>query len=373
MSLGTLIAAACLLAGTRGEQYVPPFAYHIPITYKINPKQTECIYERFEKSDFVTFSVFISEALDGGPPKASIAFEGPVGGSDDALQKIKEIDADFAPDTQSLGRELRTGVQGWMHIKDSDRNVRYDKRLGIINRSVKVDWTHAGESEDMMAARAEIEREKKEAYRNYGKGPPQPDQEAQNEKFRTVTMPAIGPFEETNAIKATGWYRLCASAEQHGLLVEMDFRSGAKMGGVDRTTGHVYTHEAREMMEEEQQIEESMESPDASTYASLDEETKKVLDNQVKEGDLHASKAQIKHLNTMVLEMKKKHHEHQQRIKMHSATANRNYKSYVRSGKLETLLYVILAGVQVWTFRKWLLTDLPTFGGNGYSRGGGFA
>ena len=127
------------------------------------------------------------------------------------------------------------------------------------------------------------------------------------------------------------------------------------------------------MMEEEQQIEESMDSPDANTYASLDEETKKVLDNQVNEQDLHASKAQIKHLNTMVLEMKKKHHEHQQRIKMHSATANRNYNSYVRSGKLETLLYVILAGAQVWTFRKWLLTDLPTFGGNGYGRGGGFA
>lgn len=347
---------------------------YIPITYKINQKQTECIYDKFDKSDFVTFSVFVIEALYNGHPKASIAFEGPIWGNGDVLEKIGESPIDVntnkdALSVSSLGRDLRTGVQThWPKVKNLDQQVRYDKRVGVISRSLTVDWTHAGESEDAMAARAQIGAEKKEAYRNYGgRGAPVKNQdeenEKRNEKFRTITQVKIEPFQQTNSIKAEGWYRLCVSSDYYALMIEMEMRSGNKLGGVDRTTGHVYTHEAREMLNEEQMIEDNMldESSsddselDSNTYATMKEELEKVLENQVKEQDLHATKAQIKHLNTMVLEMKKKHHDFHTRLKVHSSTSRRNYDNLTWSSKLETVLYVIITGVQVYTVRRWLL------------------
>ena len=214
------------------------------------------------------------------------------------------------------------------------------------------------DSEDAEAMRAQIEQEKKEAYRNYGRGPPSKDRDEEREKFRIITAAKIEPYEETNTIKATGWYRLCVKSEIGGNLVEMEIRSGNQLGGVDRRTGHVYTYEEREMLDEEKAIDEGMTaSEDENTYASEAEEIQKQLENQVKEQDMHATKAQIKHLNSMVQEMKKKHHDYHVRLKSHKATAQRNHGNMVWSSKLETLLYVLITGVQVYTVRKWLLSS----------------
>ena len=323
----------------------------------------------------MTFSASVVEALNNGPPKATISFEGPVAGNAEVLKKVDDAGGGYEYEstpgsnskTPSLGRELRTGTEkNWPVVKDSDKNVRYDLRMGIINRSLKVDWTHAGESEDSVAARAQIELDKKEAYRNYGRGaPPRGEAEEQSakergEKFKAITKVRIEPFEETNSIRATGWYRLCVSSEYHALMVEMDMRSGKKMGGVDRKTGHVYTHEAKEMLDAEKFIDEDITAEeerqlDANTYASLNEEQQKEIENQVREQDLHATKSQIKHLNSMVIEMKKKHQDSHNRVKSHKATARRSYESLVWCSKLETLLYILITGVQVYTVRKWLL------------------
>jgi len=340
---------------------------NVSVTYRVNQKRTECIYKNFEKSDFVTYSVFVVEALNNGPPKATISFEGPIAGNPDIPKKVIEItggDYDLKYDgesnTPSLGRTLKKGMQThWPIIKDSDKKVRYDKRMGLINRSLKVDWTHAGESEDAMKARAQIEQEKREAYRNRGRGAPREEGNEQNERFKAKVMAAIEPFEETNAIKAQGWYQLCVSSEYHALVVEMDMRSGRELGGVDRTTGHVYTHEAREMLDAEKLIDEvpEDEQEDFNTYETLSEEEQKAIENQVKEQDLHATKAQIKHLNSLVAEIKRKHHDFQQRIKSHKASSERNHENLLWSSKLETVLYIMITGVQVYTVRKWLMSN----------------
>lgn len=331
---------------------------YVPVVYRIGQKQTECIYDKFDKSDFVTYSVFVVDAMNNGTPQASIGFEGPVAGNQ--LNASDEAPEGVRP--PKLGRELREGTQDWPRIKDADKATRYDKRIGLINRSLKVDWTHAGESEDAVVARAQLEREKKEYYRNSQSRMGREDTpEYQHDKFRTIHQSEIEPFEETNAIKAEGWYRLCVSADYHALRVEMDLRSGKELGGVDRTTGHVYTREAREALDEEKLLDEVEEVDedvaDFNTYASLDEEKRKELENQVREHDLSASKAQMKHLNTMVMQMKKKHVDFHHRIKSHQATARRNYDSLVWSSKLETLLYVAIMGVQVYTIRRWLLSN----------------
>jgi len=114
---------------------------YIPILYKVGQRQTECIHENFEKGDFATYSVFVVRVLNNGNPKAAITFEGPIAGNKDTLQKT-DIAYDSSEDT-TLGREIRTGIHAhWPKVKDVDQGVRFDKRVGVINRSFKVDWTH---------------------------------------------------------------------------------------------------------------------------------------------------------------------------------------------------------------------------------------
>mmetsp|Transcript_45466 Transcript_45466/g.95437 ORF Transcript_45466/g.95437 Transcript_45466/m.95437 type:complete len:449 (+) Transcript_45466:1128-2474(+) len=353
-------------------------ADYIPITYTINQKRTECIYDRFETSDFVTFSAFVVDAMNHGPLKATISFEGPVAGNDAVLKKVEEASAgaygkknkntninnnnnDKPP---NVGRLLKTGSdRHWPLVRDADKGVRYDKRMGIINRSVKVDWSHAGESEDAKAMRQQISAERKEAYRNYGRGGPEGEltneMKRLEEKFRVVTQVKIEPFQETNAIKAPGWYRLCVASEMHTLLVEMDIRSGNKMGGVDRSTGHVFTYEKRALLDDEKRLEEEDKDPklNANTYPSISEERQKEIDNQVRHEDLHATTSQIKNLNSMVMEMKMKYQDVNNRIRSHKASAERNQDNLIWKNKLLTVLYVMITLFQVHTMRKWLLSN----------------
>lgn len=342
-------------------------AAYIPIIYKVQPRVPECLYDNFEKSDFVTFSVFVTEALNNGAPTATITFEGPVAGNADVLKKVEQKakqaptlgDSDSDSGKPSLGRELRRGqVTHWPMVKDSD-NVRYDQRIGLINRSVKVDWSHAGDTEDAVASREQIQKEKREAYRNYGRGPSRAsgDLETVHEKYNVVTQNEIAPFQETNAIKAPGWYRLCVAASHQPLMVEMEMRSGTRLGGVDRKTNHVYTHREKEYLDAERTLESEEEKLDANTYASLEEEKQKELANQVRERDLHASQAQIKHLNIMVKEMSQQHSNSYYRVRSHTASARKNHESLLWNSKLQTLLYVAITGVQIYTLRKWLLNN----------------
>ena len=135
------------------------------------------------------------------------------------------------------------------------------------------------------------------------------------------------------------------------------------MGGVDATTGHVYTYGERDRLNAEMALDEEVARNDAdrdrldsNTYATLDEEVRKEIKNQVREMDLHPTKVQVVHLGSLVAEMKRKQDHHHDRMRNHKATARRNYDSLVRSGKLETLLYFLISVVQVYTVRRWLLS-----------------
>ncbi len=330
-------------------------AVHVPVTYKLHQKQTECIYDLLLKDDHVTWSAFAVESSSNGPLAISLKFEGPIAPPDDV---------------RSLGEALFAASVNWPKIKDSDVGVRYDKRVGIIGQSLRVDWTHAGEEEDAAAARDRIEMEKREAYRShYGhprSGTPADNVEKmkRDDLFRTVVMAEVQPYEDTHIIKAPGWYRLCASADYHALTVEMEIRSGTELGGVDPETKHVYTRAERERLDAETTLDGEVALHDAergreldfNTYATLAEEKRKVVENQVRETDLHPTKAQIVHLNDLVAEIKRKQDRHRDRMRNHKAASRRNYESLVRSGKLETLLYALTTVVQLYTVRRWLLS-----------------
>lgn len=328
---------------------------YIPLTYRIHERQTECIYDLLIKDDQATYSAYVTESLSNGPLAIDVKFEGPLLPPSYPLNE--------------LGRSLQNSVdEGWHKYKDADLGNRYDKRIGIINQDIRVDWTHAGENGDAIAMRNKIGAERKEAIANYHESLKRhgvvegAEQRLKSNVFRTVTMSNINPFEALNVIKAPGWYRLCVSADNHELLVTMEIRSGNAMGGVDLNTGHVYTYAERERLDAEKLMDEEIarrelesQELDYNTYASLDEELKKGIENQVKDNDLHQTKAQISRLTTLVAEIRRSIDHHHDRINNHKATARRNHNGMVFSGVVETILYVILAGIQAYTVRRWLL------------------
>jgi hypothetical protein len=226
----------------------------------------------------------------------------------------------------------------------------------------RIDYTHSGESEDAIAARSEFHRQRAAAFQQLEEA----REHIEDEKYekskaliaQTILPEWIEPYEFTKAIDAAGWYRMCVTSTNY-ILVEMDIRSSADLGGMNRETGHVYTYDERETLDEEERIMGLGNNKGPSSKeveASLvKEELGKVLENQVRENDLEASKGYLVRLNEMVALLQKRQTSSHHRIKGHENDARRNYKRIVRSGILETVLYLLITLFQVYTLHKWLL------------------
>lgn len=359
MTAHSILALVVLaLFGLDLQRFPVVRADRVALRYKINQKDTQCIFSHLEKGDFASFSVYIVES-NSGNMKGTVSYDGPIAGNADLHDKGGGNDGNHK---LTLGLEISRGVSKWPELKMIDRKARYDQRIGVQNRQYKVDWTHAGESEDAVAMRAELAKSDRNNRSGGRYGNPQAERDKRDGReteTRTIVMDRVEPYEETRAIKAAGWYRLCVTSDFHTLYAHMDIRNGSELGGVDRETGHVITHSKREMLDEMDLLDSVNERAllDSNTQLSAELEKQKELENQVKEQDLHATKAQIKHMNELVHDMREMQSEAFYRLKSHESSARRNYSMICWSSTLETLLYVTITGVQIYTVRKWLLGE----------------
>lgn len=362
-----------------------------PISYDIRARHTECIYSRFEAGEFATFEVFITEADEAGTPSAAIQIEGPVVGP--KVGKFNEetgnYETNFNPNAEviegrsapkrkanTVGAAMQDSIDNWPVFVQ--RHSKHFTEAGIIHHAFFIDYTHSGEHEDAVAARADLSRKKQEEMeerrrknmeererrrREEGgeyRGDENIDEEVYEESntIQHIVPDYIEPYEWTKPIKAAGWYRLCAQAE-HAITVEMDIRSSSALGGIDPETWHVYTHDEREMLDEEERIlglknrEPTAEEVEAKLVV---EELEKALQNQVKDYDLESTRKLMNQVNRLVGEMQTKQQNVHKRMKGHESDARRNYRRIVRSGTVETLLYIAITLFQVYTVRNWLLS-----------------
>ena len=326
------------------------YSNHVPISYKVNQKQTECLYDTFQQGEQVTFSVFIVEALKNGKPLCNVLIEGPITTQETQQQDTNDNDRRM----MSLGRMIRQG------LLDLTQQIRKDN-TDTLNYRVKVDWTHAGEEEDKLLIRQEIHRKNSKEQQRHG------DADSYHKPISVYASPKIEPFEMTRVIPATGYYRICAQAELHALVVEMDARSSLRMGGVDQETGHVYTYAKRDLMKEEAAIDSNNNSNnnnnkngrrmDSNTYQTELEELSKILINQVEDADLRQTREQIKVLNSITSDIMTEIQTRMTRIRAHEQSARRNSVNLAWSSKVETVLFALISGFQVYTMRKWLLQN----------------
>jgi hypothetical protein len=140
----------------------------------------------------------------------------------------------------------------------------------------------------------------------------------------------------------------------------MDIRNSAMFGGVNYDTGHVYTFADWEEWEEEQRINkvnELREKAKADEEARLTmEQLNAALKDQVKDFDLEATQRLMSEVNSLVSQMQQKQSAVHQRIKSHEGIAKRNYQKIRKSGILETIMYLLITGYQVYTVHNWLLS-----------------
>ncbi len=366
---------------------------HHPLMHMIHANEKQCILKRFNRGDFATFEIFIAEADENGRPSASVEIHGPVippevgevnNGGERTWPNNVATDAGVGDSTgrfakppfaNTLGASMQKVILNWDgFVRDNARRLH---EVGMINYNYVVDYTHSGESEDAIAAREEFYRQRATAIgqleeerqrtlerRKLEGGAYSGNESVEDEQYeltkaytyQTFLPEYIEPHEWTKPIKMPGWYRMCVTSHNY-ILAEMDIRSSEDLGGVNRETGHVYTYDERATLDEEELIKglENSKAAEEVEKSLVKEELEKLLENQVNDFDLKASKSMLLGLNELVALMQKRQTNVHHRIKGHEGDARRNYKKIVRSGILETLLYLFITLFQIYTLRKWLL------------------
>ncbi len=348
----------------------PIASVHYHLLHEIRAQQHQCIYSRLNHGDFATFEIFIVESDENGRPHASVHIEGPVasgiiGDFDESGGRrwppVTDSGAGEEPDAQfksltmkMMGSSIQHALDGWANfVQTNDANSFQEK--GIINHGFLIDYSHSGEDEGAIQARAEFARLNMAAQRQ--RSLENEVYEKEMGRIDTILPDWIEPYQWTKPIKVPGWYRMCVSSD-NDISVEMDIRSSYELGGVDQETGHVFTHDDKEALDEELRIlgakrkTAAVEDVEAKLLA---EHLHEALKNQVRDYDLEATRKLMNEVNHLVSRLQKMQTGVHHRIKGHESAARRNSKKIARSGMIETALYLLTALFQVYTVRKWLL------------------
>ena len=356
-----------LLIGSALIAAVSSYTYSYPIAHDIKAKHTQCITSLLQRGDFATWEIFVVDVKNDGRRSAAVQIEGPIGdekiGSLDEQgnrqwQNKKQMEAAgmdmLKRKTHTMGAALQQWINIWPQFVQT--NHQHFQESGIVHQAFHIDWTFSGESEDAIAARADFTRqqaasreERRRQRENNYSGNERLEDEVYEESNRIeqIIPEYIEPFEWTKHIKTGGWYRLCVQAED-SITVEMDIRSSAELGGVNGDTGHVFTWEERQEMEEEQNYEKLEDG-------QVQEELEELLKGQVGDYDLQTTRRLMTEVNHVVAQIQRLQGEMKDRMKAHSGDARRNQRKIARSGMIETVLYLAITLFQLWTIRKWLL------------------
>mmetsp|Transcript_9576 Transcript_9576/g.19403 ORF Transcript_9576/g.19403 Transcript_9576/m.19403 type:complete len:450 (+) Transcript_9576:2-1351(+) len=378
---------------------IPSFAKVYPLQHEIRRRQTHCIYEHLAKNEFVTFSTFIVDSSDDSSLSAAVQIEGPVarssiqpdfGGAGDEQPRQprqpqedeEEEEEDEGEKKASFGSSLQKQLQNWPKFMQDNR--RRFQEAGIIHHALHIDFTYSGESEDAIMARAEFTRQQQQHEEEQRREREERRTRAESEvgddnsrdedefddaesyeddmgKIHQIMPDKIEPYEWTKLVKSPGWYRMCVQApSQSNIAVEMDIRAGNKFGGVDPDTGHVYGYAALEDREEEERLNKLAEMAELQKKSEPTEEElafQEEIKNQVKEFDLELTNNQLREIHSLTTKIMRDQAATHKRIKGHEMDARRNYRRIVRSGWMETGLYVLITGYQVYTIHRWLLSN----------------
>lgn len=122
-------------------------------------------------------------------------------------------------------------------------------------------------------------------------------------------------------------------------------RKSSDLGGMDKKSGHVFSYEDHSMKEHERLMAEDT----ASQEEGVDDK------------DFESTRAQLGRLRRLLNEIEKKQSQERHRLLVHKATNEHSHSRMVLSSLMETVIYMIITGFQVYTIRKWF-SGAPVLG-----------
>ena len=273
----------------------------------------------------MTLSLFV---LSGAELVATLRFDGPLGSDPE--------------------QEIDSGISLQKAIKDYD-NAHHKNRDGMISMANTVDFEHLNvgsvdggglevdedeapitvredETSDQRRERRAKERKKALEARQH--------KEKSKIKQKKKIREEGEPFQKTMKAIVKGWYRMCVQANSQ-VVVEMDFRKESEMGGLN-DKGHVRTYEQKLVEEEEEVMEEDT-----------------AVEEGIKDADFEMARAKLKTLRRLLADIQNRQQLERHRLVLHSATNEHSHSRMVLSSLLETLMFVVVSGFQVYTIRRW--------------------
>ena len=148
------------------------------------------------------------------------------------------------------------------------------------------------------------------------------------------------PWQHTLTIQTPGWYRLCVRANVQTIEVEMEFRKSSIYGKIDPKTGHV------PFMEE---MEIHTEIHDLYKKGNHDPE----IQGAIKDEDLKVTFEQLRVLERVYQDIIAKQLEERRVWHWRTLKNQHSYSHMVLGNLLETVMYMVITGFQIYTVRKW--------------------
>jgi len=328
----------------------------VPLQYKIPQRGQECLYEELTKDESVTLSVFITS---GAELKGTAIIEGPVAPPDTATGlDLKTKIGDYGQGTRygdgpsgrngNLRDEITIDFESDVDWDDDDVDDD-DDEAGGGRRGPKDDSKDSADDDDEFdddymdddreipasgsdkSARDRAEERNKRLEikrRKY--------EERRAARIRRHQRASEGDaLSKTYRAQAAGWYRACVKASWYQITAEIELRKESTLGGIDKRTGHVMTYERRMMLDEEKELD------DVNAEQGLKDE------------DLKRTNEQLRRLNRLLKEIREYQSSERHRLSIHASTNEHSHSRMVLSSLLETVLFMLITGFQVYTIRKW--------------------
>ena len=271
-----------------------------------------------------TISAFI---LAGSELKASMTFEGP-------LPEEEGSTIDSGASLQTAIRLMEMGHKDERHIHFTETVDFEHLNIGTDDDENQEDAISGKSDNSEEDATAEQRRDRRQDQRKKVLEARQRQEQRkiqQRQKVRHEGEPIQWTFEAPGK----GWYRYCITATWNQVTVEMDFRKESEMGGVD-ADGNVRTIAQKVVQEEEMYMEEDTAAKEG-----------------IKDEDFESTRTKLKELRHLLANIQSKQSQERHRITLHSVTNSHSHSRMVLGSLIETILFMLVTGYQVYTIRKW--------------------
>jgi emp24/gp25L/p24 family/GOLD len=290
----------------------------------------------------MTLSIFL---LSGNELRATIALDGPLAGTAEidsgaALQKASEkFDQSKRPTSRDESLHFSAEVDfEHLNLVDDDTASADTEVDGKLAEDADDDAAIAKRAADGEGATEETPEERRaRRARDRRKALEKRQREEQRKhKQRRKVRKEGEPDQRTFAAPQEGWYRLCVTATFQTITVEMDLRKSSELGGVDPKSKHVLTFEQKAIQEEDRLLEQDTAGQEG-----------------IKDEDFLSTREKLKSLRRLLADIQDKQTQERHRVLVHAATNEHSHSRMVLSSLMETILFMIVTGFQVYTIRKW--------------------